>query len=437
MTGKLYKGNIVEFTRNEKDIGHGGNGRVYDVAIVNNEKFDFPVVAKFFGCNKKLPKKEKEKRYKRFKNEIQTVQDCQAEIPGIMNIIDSSCPEQVYNKDEAWYIMPKANKYRINNSSNLTKKLEEMLELANTILMLHSKGLAHRDIKPENILFLNGKVLLCDFGLVWTIGQERLTDPGDRLGPYKILPPEFEEIDSDEFAFSIDYRPSDVYLFAKVLWMYIRKNNAGFRGQYNRGDNQIYLDREIYNVLTFEPLHCLIEGATNEKMYRRINISQCIEYLITQIRICKGQAFEDEIKKLCFDEIQKEFINRTSPNELVFEDKKDIYKYLDSTIKYSKTFIRNVDNSAREIMVNRLNVMSNGQATLNFFYEGKKVKEYLFEAKKLIFKEGDHKIAIMTSKISDYDNEYIKYSEFNMGFRNINKKIVLNEEFILEICANR
>ena len=71
-----------------------------------------------------------------------------------------------------------------------------------------------------------------------------------------------------------------------------------------------------------------------------------------------------------------------------------------------------------------------------YFYEGKKVKEYLFEAKKLIFKEGDQKIVIMTSKISDYDNEYIKYNEINMGFRNINKKIVLNEEFILEVCAN-
>ena len=431
MTGKLYKGSIVEFTRNEKDIGHGGNGGVYDVDIVDNEKFDFPVVAKFFECDKKPY--EKGKRYERFKKEIETVQRCQSEIPGIMNIIDSSCPEQApNNKDEAWYIMPKADKYHINKSSNLTKKLEEMLELANTILVLHARGLAHRDIKPENILLLNGKVVLCDFGLVWTFGQERLTDSGDRLGPYKILPPELEEIDLDVG----DYRPSDVYLFAKVLWMYIKKSNAGFRGQYNRADVQIYLNKEKYNVITFEPLHCLIEGATNENMSRRINISQCIEYLAIQIKVCKGQAFEDEIKKLCFDEIQKEFINRTSPNELVFEDKKDIYKYLDSTIKYSKIFIRDVDNSAREIMVNKLNVMSNGQATLNLFYEGKKVKEYLFEAKKLIFKEGDQKIVIMTSKISDYDNEYIKYNEINMGFRNINKKIVLNEEFILEVCAN-
>lgn len=431
MTGKLYKGNIVEFTRNEKDIGHGGNGVVYDVDIVNNEKFKFPVVAKFFECDKKLY--EKEKRYERFKKEIETVQRFQSEIPGIMNIIDSFCPKQVpNNKDEAWYIMPKADEYRINNRNSLIKKLEEMLELAKTISMLHAKGLAHRDIKPENILLLKDKVVLSDFGLIWTVGQERLTDAGERLGPYKILPPELEEIDLNVE----DYQPSDVYLFAKVLWMYIKKNNAGFRGQYNRADVQIYLNREKYNVITFEPLHCLIEGATNENMSRRITISLCIEYLVIQIKVCKGQAFEDEIKRLCFDEIQKEFINRTNPNELVFEDKKDIYNYLDSTIRYSKIFVRDVDNNSREIKVSKLNVMSNGQATLNFFYEGKKVKEYLFEAKKLIFKESDQKIIIMISKISDYDNEYIKYNEFNMGFRNINKKIVLNEEFILEVCAN-
>lgn len=64
MTGKLYKGSIVEFTRNEKDIGHGGNGGVYDVYIVDNEKFDFPVVAKFFEFDKKPY--EKGKRYERF-----------------------------------------------------------------------------------------------------------------------------------------------------------------------------------------------------------------------------------------------------------------------------------------------------------------------------------------------------------------------------------
>lgn len=176
---KTYKGTTVEFTRKENAIGHGGNGGVYDVDITN-KNYDLPVVAKFFEYDKF--EYEKQKRYERFKRKIKIIQIYKLEIPGIINIIDSKCPENVPQyMDEAWYLMPKAIGYRINGKRNLIKKLEDMLELAKTIEMLHKRELAHRDIKPENILLLHNNVVLSDFGLVWITNQERLADAEDRI----------------------------------------------------------------------------------------------------------------------------------------------------------------------------------------------------------------------------------------------------------------
>ena len=34
---------------------------------------------------------------------------------------------------------------------------------------------------------------MSDFGLCWGIGEERLTGLNERVGPYKIMPPELEK----------------------------------------------------------------------------------------------------------------------------------------------------------------------------------------------------------------------------------------------------
>ena len=45
---KKYKGELYSFFRNEKSIGSGGNGAVYEVAFDDIVDVKFPVVAKFF-----------------------------------------------------------------------------------------------------------------------------------------------------------------------------------------------------------------------------------------------------------------------------------------------------------------------------------------------------------------------------------------------------
>ena len=217
----------------EKSLGEGGNGEVYKVFC---DEIAFPVVAKFFKGNSR----SKERRYERFKREVSVLAKL-SDIDGLIEILDYNLPDEVPQEPfGAWYLMPKATKFTVNSKKYLADKLEDMLQLAKILKDLHSKNYAHRDIKPENILYYNGKIILADFGLVWLDSGDRLTAFDEKVGPYKILPPELEHVDPGT---NMLYMPSDVYLFAKLLWMTLKNDNIGFRGQNNRQNSQIYIDK--------------------------------------------------------------------------------------------------------------------------------------------------------------------------------------------------
>ena len=327
---KLYKGEKYSFYRGKKPLGKGGNGAVYSIRVVGKESI--PLVAKFFYCTRDI-----KRRYERFKREA-TFLASMPNVKGIMPVLDLNCPESFSGEQEAWYIMPKAEKYNINSDIDVGIKIEDMLCLAKTVKSLHEKNIAHRDIKPENILLLNNEIVLSDFGLVWEYDEERLTTKGDRIGPYKILPPELESFSGEE---KTDFRSADVYLFAKVVWMTVKGDNIGFRGQYNRGDSQIYLDKDNYNITTFEPLHKLLENATIEDSTARISINDCIYLLELQKQIINNDLSDETLlASLKYDEISKAFIARTHPSEYIFEDRDSIMKLVQSLIPNSNIFIK-------------------------------------------------------------------------------------------------
>lgn len=136
------------------------------------------------------------------------------------------------------------------------------------------------------------------------------------------MPPELENVQTD---LDLDFRPSDVYLFAKVLWMTLKGDNIGFRGQYQRGDVQIFLNKENFDdVITLEPIHKLIEEATFEDMNKRISIHQCIDYLELQCKLLSEREREmlsDElVSQLLYDEHSKTIIERAVPGQLIYEE---------------------------------------------------------------------------------------------------------------------
>ncbi len=348
-----YHGNHISFFKSDVLIAKGGNGFVYEAKIEGDEK---EYVVKIFNYeNNNI-----DKRYIRFKNEIKFVYDNNKNLVNCIPIVDYNLPNDC-TKEEAWYIMPKCEVFNVvNRRKSLIQKLSEMLEIAKAIKSLHDldEKSAHRDIKPENMLFYNGKLCLSDFGLIWQENFERITDSDERLGPYKIMPPEFE------YGFSkrnVDYQKSDVYLFTKVVWMYIKNDNFGFRGEYRRNDLQIYLNKSNYvrdNVKTFEPIHLLLEKGTKDDFNERIGINECINLLQDQIDIQNNKI---DCKKYILNEESKLLLNSTRESKRVYtNDFKQIISFIDNVISSNLGCAFYVREYGKEFEINPIKMIDEG-----------------------------------------------------------------------------
>lgn len=308
-----------------EEIGHGGNGKV---VLVPDSHFPEKVI-KYFSVDSKLSKELKERRYKRFCREVK-VQECLGKsIKGILPIYDYCCPEESVEKMPAWFMMPRANKFNVTIQKSIVQKLEDMLELGRIINEIHALHMAHRDIKPDNILIINNQIFLSDYGIVWIDGEESLTHTKERLGPIKIMPP---ELDIQEAVRDCDYTKSDVYLFAKVLWMYLKRDKVGFRGPYDRSSQQIYLLNDEFEAVTLEPLHMLFQEATKDNWKDRPDILTCMNYIHEQIMILKGTVPTDLLERYQLKEKICHYEASVPPSYKVYDEDEKIILFLKKII---------------------------------------------------------------------------------------------------------
>ena len=281
-----------------KEVGSGGNGTVFDASIIESS-IDLVPVRNGYVIKVLTTNDHRDKREKRFEKEILTVNELQDEIKGILPIIDYSLGDN--DKGLFWYLMPKGKVFYTESLTDI-EKLYSLRHLGNTIVQLHKQNHAHRDIKPENILIYNKETVLSDFGLVWdSYDDQNLTSIGEGIGPSRIRPPELDAY--SEKAEDFDFRVSDIYLFAKTLWITLTKCRNGFRGGYSRGDPTICLNHFSLDLgSTLEPLHKLLDGATKHDYTDRITINECLKLIDLQIKVYKGELSETEINKLRYEE---------------------------------------------------------------------------------------------------------------------------------------
>lgn len=434
---KDSKRNIVQGENNKiyevgKKLGQGGNGKVFKAKEVNT-KFDKYAI-KFFSCSR--GKEKRKERYNRFQREVEVLKKLK-DVNGVINIIDYNLPEfDKLDKEKAWYLMPLCNKYDCSKGKNIIEKLSQMLSLANIIKEIHKEGLAHRDIKPDNILLLNGKIILSDFGLVWVDQDNRLTCIDEKVGPYKILPPELENIQPD---MDIDYRKSDVYLFAKVLWIVLKNDPNGFRGRYNRGDKQIYLDKNIYEANTLGYIHKLMEEATDDNPFKRITIEKCIDYIKKQIDILNIKegdiSKEKELNQLLYDESNAEIKSKIEPDELIFRNYESINEILDTMFKVGKVKIKSAGYE-EEIQIENYSYEKTGLCVLNLTKVGIFKRSIFCKIKhvkqiKENFESEQEDRYIICLEDFEHNDEYVSYQQSKRDF--FSEKIYLSnmEEVII------
>lgn len=311
-------------------LGGGGNGEVW---TCENSKGEINAI--------KLLKKIKSKPYSRFIDETIVIEK-NSDIKGIIPLIEKHLPEKLTGQTP-YFVMPLAessekklqglltegkmmgffNEYA-SELSVIERKIDGILQVAETLSELHKRKIYHRDIKPANILYYDERFSLADFGLVDYPNKKEISLKNEEIGAKWTMAPEMRRESSNA-----DAAKADIYSLAKTLWIYLTDNNKGFDGQYST-DSIIHLKKFYPNSYT-SPIDNLLISCTDNDPTKR----PTIEKFIIALRDWKQLAedFHERNQEQWF-EIQTKLFPTSIPKRVVWEDINDIVKVLKVVSSY-------------------------------------------------------------------------------------------------------
>lgn len=419
--------------RVKRRIGSGGNGSVYEADVIEacieiQQAKTYAI--KFLTVNLD-DDTELEKRKARFVKEIKQVLVIQGDSDVIIPVYDSSI--LVENEQEyLWYLMPMAEAYSPRKYDTL-QKLTHMLQLSDCIRKLHNLGYAHRDIKPKNLLIYNGALCLSDFGLVWNINDndEHITEVNDRLGPQAIRPPELQPVEKLD---SIDYRKSDVYLFAKTVWMVLKCNNSGFAAQYSRMNNSIYIDKLELNIETAEPLHRMMTEATKDNYWERCRIEDCLRHLEDQVNVIEGRIPQKLLMQWKYEEQVKRNRDIIPADDIIYREPSAIMRILNGLSETVGLVFSTVGKEYDFLPLKKANYVRDEiyQIEIANPYAGGRKKVIELSIEKIIFaKDMSYKI-ISKSFIADADG-ITTFTQILKALESPHKRVRLNAAYLIKM----
>ena len=371
MSEELKKGTIVKTAFDEykliKQIGQGGNGRVFSATNYSGENIAIKFVEKNIGREK----------LKRFKNELSFCM--QHTHPNIIKIIDNGyvC---LNNKEYVFYVMPlyeETLKSKIDSGIPHEQIIDIFVGLLEGLKFAHDRGSIHRDIKPENIMFAANSTdpIICDFGIAHFAEEDLFTivetKAHDRMANFLYAAPEQKKRGNEIFP------QTDMYALALIL-------NEMFTGEVPQatGYKKIKDINADYSFLddVFEQLFrqnpeerlfpentILTEIKVREQNYKKTKEKEKLQS--SAIQITNVESFEANVVDIKYENNKLIFyFDTTLPDDWVHMIKFD---------SYSATFMMSYDkNLLQRVGKNGLSMRLLGRETADTI---KNIVKYLRE----------------------------------------------------------
>lgn len=312
---KLKKGTRIktafdEYTL-EKQIGEGGNGRVFSAKNKSDESVAIKFVEQHIDT----------KKLKRFKNEIHFCEHHTHK--NIVKIYDRGYAF-LDNKDYVFYVMPlykETLKNKIKAGIPHEKILDIFIGLVDGLKYAHEHESIHRDIKPENIMFAEGswEPIICDFGIAHFAEEDLLTvvetKATDRMANFQYAAPEQRQKGG-----IVSYQ-TDIYALALIL-------NEMFTGEIPQaaGHKRIADVNSEYKYLD-DLFDMLFKQSPDERLYPETLI---LSELVALSEHYKRDNEKAKLKTVVNDVIEPEDFKPAIVN-MDFKNN-NLYFYFDSTL---------------------------------------------------------------------------------------------------------
>lgn len=359
-----YKGNFVEFRLGEK-IGRGGNGTVYKLQCKSTvyEELVVKVLNPYNYGDNPYP----EKKYNRFKIEVEQGKRLGELNSCFLQIIDYYLPAVPMRNNRPWFVMPCAESFKeriLKLKLTVEEKIDLILEIGNAIKILHDNGYAHRDIKLDNILIHQNKIVMCDFGLIRHDSLDRLTDLNEPIGPWNTIAPEMKRVASK---FTVP-KEADIYSFGKLIWIILTEDEHCFDGKYSRYDIMSLNSNEKTRVGGLRVIHELLESTTENLPSQRPNIDEVLEKIRHWKTVLNDESLirvEDNL------ELYEQIPNQHVPSEYIYRDPNQIYEILSKLINDHNLYKESIGMVGPILEIKRANIE-------NCFRLNTKNKIYIF-----------------------------------------------------------
>lgn len=320
-----YKGRYVEFKLGEK-IGRGGNGTVFK--ILCNPSTHEELVVKILNPSNYGDNPYPEKKYNRFRIEVEQGKKLCKLNSCFLRIIDDYLPKAPKKNNRPWFVMPFAESFKerlFKFELTIEEKISLILELGNAIKILHDNGYAHRDIKLDNVLIYKNRIVLTDFGLIRHDTLERFTDINEPVGPWNTIAPEMKRVAS---RFTVP-KEADIYSFGKLIWIILTEDEYCFDGKYSRYDMMSLHLHEKIKVGGLRIIHELLERTTENSPSKRPNIDGVLEIIKNWKTILNDDNLIREENKI---ELNEKIRNQFNPAELIYREPEQIYGILSNLL---------------------------------------------------------------------------------------------------------